>query len=924
MHEIATDDYLEASRRRVDAGELRDQLGGKKEEAFQVHSADVDSRRTTLAEMTSEKPKRGDNSTYVSARNTYNSAVSKAAGSRRDYIDASKSYEDSADAYQHAAAQEHLASTNYQASAKEVLKLADENQFRYGNDLLFLQACGKAGADPSTCDKYEGKPNELNRDLEDAAQQFEDARDDFEKTAQQMDQSNINRNFSREVSAAAPQETTDIKEAARADNESFQAQEDDFKRIATQEEIAKNKDENIFGPEGRSETPVPPIETPSGPLGGQAGAGGGGGRGSGEDGLERSPEEKEAYLNEILQENPNNSAARSARSVINSLKGNHAAACSDARAALAIDPNDKRAHSVSRLSCSSINMGGLGLNTDGHESRKASAQNDLLAANTAGGAGFSRGFQPAAGAPPSRGFGRRVPQNVEESYYQTKQSQKSMRSRDFDRAIEYASRAIEMNPNNAGAYFMRASARNAMKDYRNAMRDAIKGLRLKPGNIQLMNTLSLAQARSGDYTSAAETARRAISAHPTNAAAYANLAFALSNLGDRQGALDALRKAASLNPSFDQSLQELMESPPDAEFPFFFPGEERPADSTAKSTGIPGWKKLLMAFFMTVVLLGLLVGVAPLLRGGKTTLSGTTAGGEAEAASPEQLAGAAAAVAAVPSGDDGGGTKMETGTLIGGNYELGEKIGEGGMGYVFKAYDKKLDRTVALKRMLPELKNSPRDLERFIKEAKIVSHISHPYIVGIHDILQQDGDIFLVFDYVDGAPLSKIIDEKGRLPIGECQTYFTQICQAMGHAHKNNVLHRDLKPANIMIDKTGFAKVMDFGIAREAKDSISRLTQKDTSGTPAYMAPEQHLGTAGKPADIFSIGVCLYEALTGELPFRGPDFLAQKERMMFKPPTKIISSLPKGIDVLMTAVLQGDPAKRIADTDELRESIANL
>ncbi len=246
------------------------------------------------------------------------------------------------------------------------------------------------------------------------------------------------------------------------------------------------------------------------------------------------------------------------------------------------------------------------------------------------------------------------------------------------------------------------------------------------------------------------------------------------------------------------------------------------------------------------------------------------------------------------------------------------------MGMVFEAYDQKLDRKVAIKQMRPELKSDRRGWEQFVQEAKIVSHLSHPYIVGIHEMVEHGADTFLVFDYVDGKPLSAILAEKKRLPLDETKRIMSLVCEAIGFAHGKKVLHRDLKPANIMLDGEGYAKVMDFGIAREAKNTISRFTHTDSSGTPVYMAPEQHLGKAVQASDIFSLGVCLYEMMTGRLPYEGSDLLAQKERRAYPPPRQVAPDLPANADILIAAALEPDPAKRIADAAELAQLLKDL
>ncbi|MDE2291857.1 MAG: serine/threonine protein kinase, partial [Elusimicrobia bacterium] len=258
------------------------------------------------------------------------------------------------------------------------------------------------------------------------------------------------------------------------------------------------------------------------------------------------------------------------------------------------------------------------------------------------------------------------------------------------------------------------------------------------------------------------------------------------------------------------------------------------------------------------------------------------------------------------------------GTLAGGRYRLGPVLGEGGMGVVYEATDTVLGRKVAVKRMRPELKAMPRERQRFLDEARAVAKLTHPYIVGLHEVVSEGGEVYIVFDYVEGRPLSAVLAERGRLPPRECRALLEQVCQALDCAHRRGVLHRDLKPSNIMVDAHGFAKVMDFGIAREAKDALTRMTRTQTIvGTPTHMAPEQHLGRAGRSTDVFALGVCLYEMLTGALPYSGPDFLAQKERRAYERPTRLAPELPREADDLVAAALEPDPAKRIADPMEL-------
>lgn len=245
-------------------------------------------------------------------------------------------------------------------------------------------------------------------------------------------------------------------------------------------------------------------------------------------------------------------------------------------------------------------------------------------------------------------------------------------------------------------------------------------------------------------------------------------------------------------------------------------------------------------------------------------------------------------------------------------YELGGILGQGGMGVVFEGQDRALARKVAIKKMHPQIGSDPQARNAFVKEARLIARVSHPYIVGIHEIVEEGGDIYLVLEFVSGSPLSAVLAERSRLPLSECKEMFRYICQALDFAHRQRVLHRDLKPSNIMVDKEGFVKVMDFGLAREAKDTVSRLSNlKDTSGSPAYMAPEQHLGEASQASDVYALGVMLYEMLTGKLPFNGPDFLVQKERRKFLPASALVGDLSPKCDEFLLSALEPDPARRI-------------
>ena len=209
------------------------------------------------------------------------------------------------------------------------------------------------------------------------------------------------------------------------------------------------------------------------------------------------------------------------------------------------------------------------------------------------------------------------------------------------------------------------------------------------------------------------------------------------------------------------------------------------------------------------------------------------------------------------------------GTLLSGRYRLDAQVGTGGMSTVYRAFDATLERRVAIKLMHRDIAADSDQLERFRREARAVAQLSHPHIVGVIDAGEEDGRPYIVFEYVEGETLKDRIRRLGRLPVDEAIAYAIEIARALGAAHGRGIVHRDVKPQNVLVDEEGSAKVTDFGIARSMDDS-GLTAEGRVLGTTDYVSPEQALGhDVNGQSDIYSLGVVLYEMLTGDVPFHG-------------------------------------------------------
>jgi serine/threonine protein kinase len=250
---------------------------------------------------------------------------------------------------------------------------------------------------------------------------------------------------------------------------------------------------------------------------------------------------------------------------------------------------------------------------------------------------------------------------------------------------------------------------------------------------------------------------------------------------------------------------------------------------------------------------------------------------------------------------------LEKGTLVAGQYRIEGELGRGGMGVVYAGVDEKLQRPVALKRLQTELRESDDDLDRFLKEARLVAQLKHPNVASIYNVVEHGPDVLLVFERVEGRTLAAALAGGLSLTPDEAGRVLAHVAAGLEHAHAHRIIHRDLKPSNLMIAADGSVKVMDFGVAHQAQGADTTSTA--ASGTLPYMAPEQALGSVSKASDIYALGVMTYEMLCGARPFDGPDFVEPKLKKRFMPITRR-RILPPALDAFFDGALDPDPTKR--------------
>ncbi|MFF4449877.1 protein kinase [Streptomyces sp. NPDC001502] len=275
-----------------------------------------------------------------------------------------------------------------------------------------------------------------------------------------------------------------------------------------------------------------------------------------------------------------------------------------------------------------------------------------------------------------------------------------------------------------------------------------------------------------------------------------------------------------------------------------------------------------------------------------------------------------------------------TDRLIGDRYQLATILGQGGMGQVWTAYDRRLDRRVAVKLLRPDKVAGPGTVaeelrRRFVRECRVTAQVDHPGLVTVHDAGSDGDELFLVMGYVEGADLADHLAEHDPYPWQWAVAVVAQLCSVLSAVHAVPIVHRDLKPRNVMVRPDGTVLVLDLGVASVMDTDTTRLTSTGSPiGSPAYMAPEQAMGGAVGPyTDLYALGVLLYELLSGNVPFAGSTALGVLHRHLYEPPLPVRQmrpEIPPELEKLLLHLLAKDPQDRPSSAQEVYEALAPL
>lgn len=593
-------------------------------------------------------------------------------------------------------------------------------------------------------------------------------------------------------------------------------------------------------------------------------------------------------------------------------EADYAGAYRAAKAAVGLDPRDSVAFSIMKLSESRV---------PGLEETPKEIEDIPDVASTMGLAGLDQlarspasadrsSLVDAAASPMMGGASAALRAQFLASRRLVDQSKLEIQKGDMGKAVALATRALQKYRRNWEALFRRAQAELRRGNLNDALADTSRAIELAGEDTDsvLLTLHSRILNRLGRHEEALDAASAALLKGTADPKARARTLFqsawALAGIGRRSESLTTLDRAAKLDHRFVAFYQELLALPEESDLSVAFAAQDnfgahpeaRPAAPSKPMDPRSRTMRILMFSLAGGILVAL--GLLHVLSGTRKTTGGASS-----------LAGDL---------DDAG--------LIAGTYRIARKIAQGGMGIVYEAEDVHLERRVAIKKMRSEISYDRRERERFLREARTVARLKHPNIVEIHSVVGDGDDIYLVFEFVDGHTVSDYISGYKRIPFDQAVRVVQGAAAALNYAHKKGVIHRDLKPSNIMISSEGMVKVMDFGVARQAKESMSSIVSQTISGTPQYMSPEQEQGRVGESSDVYSLAVCFYEMVTGEMPFAGTagGMSLNKIRRRFTAATKRNPSLPTGLDQILEWGLEPDPEKRCQSPMKFSAALESL
>jgi tetratricopeptide (TPR) repeat protein len=601
--------------------------------------------------------------------------------------------------------------------------------------------------------------------------------------------------------------------------------------------------------------------------------------------IRSDPQQAAPVLQTAAEQNPSDANLWALASTAKLLAGDKAGSQAAARRALAVDPKNTLAQLVL-----------------GHPDQLAAAENRIASLkspfDTATPQEGTDGavhvqYDPAARAAADKALASMAAGTTPSATYQDK-AQALLQSAveklsvgDIHGALFDVSRSLLVDPANSRARVLRAHVSNLPQNhnYEAAIKDSKEALALDPKLAAALFEKGYAELQLGQSAQALSDIEQGLALDPQNGMGHLYHAMALEKSGLIAKAIEEYNQAARLDPALKPLVADAL------------------AQLTNSSANMPRGR-LPSSIPMKDVLWALLAltAFALIFEGGKRIFYKdwkTSVAAQPDAQLPATAKGT-----------------LQPGTMLDGSIRIERELARGGIGIVYQATDVKLKRTVAVKHLSRQAYESGEVREKFLKEAQLAAKLQHPNLAQIFSVVG-DAEFYLVFEFVEGETLHDRLVRKIKLPLAEVKQVLREVGEAVDYAHSKNVIHRDLKPANVMFTAKGGYKVMDFGIAHEAR-RMDDVTMTQAWGTPPYMAPEQEMGAVRKESDLYALGVMLYELLAGQRPFQGAGMLEKKLHGEFPP---VDHDAPAALHAFFVKALHPDAAKRFSSAKEMSRAL---